>query len=112
MAVPVSIQPILFQPRPVAGDRSRGAAVLIEGATSNFSAPGGAGSSQLPNRPSRMGPDNGPFTLFVAQNEAFSGAVAIMKPLSIPLAFIQFNFTGVMVDRTTANSVFPMTGLK
>jgi len=104
--VPAPVVPTQFVPPASAISKRTPANRTNEVAASrSFNAPGGAGTSALPNRPDRMGPTNGPFTIYVYQNQAFSGSANIMQALPIPIAYVQLSIRGLLVDMTTVASL-------
>lgn len=62
----------------------------------------GQGSSQvlLPQRPTRFGaPDPIPFTLFALPGQSVEAKCVIFRPMPTPIAFIEFDITGVLVPQ-------------
>lgn len=111
--VPVPVVPTQFVPPATASSKRTPITRTNEVAASQaFNAPGGAGTSALPNRPDRMGPTEGPFTIYVYQRQTFSGSANIMRALPIPIAFIQLSVRGLLIDTVTAESLEKVAALR
>lgn len=67
------------------------------GAASNFASAAGAGTSLLPQRPTRYGPLNAPFTLYVRSAQTVQIRCVIFQPIPSPIAFIEYDIAGFMM---------------
>jgi hypothetical protein len=76
-----------------------------------FSSPS-AGTAVLPNRAARLGPPNGPFTLYVENNQAIAGKVNLTAAFPAPIAFLQFGIQGYLFDKLTLNPLLKLVGVR
>jgi hypothetical protein len=84
--------------------QSQGARFNI-GAASNFATAAGAGTSLLPQRPTRYGPQNAPFTLYVWSGQTFQVRCVIYNPIPSPIAFIEYDIAGFLVPEVYMRSL-------
>jgi hypothetical protein len=80
-------------------------------ASRGFSSPS-AGTAVLPNRLARMGPPNGPFTLYVENNQAVTGKMNLTARFPAPIAFLQFTIQGYQFDKMVLNPLLKLVGLR
>lgn len=68
-------------------------------AFSSFANPAGAGNALLPQRPTRFGALNIPFTLWAITGQTVQVRCVIFRPVPAPIAFIEFDLAGVLVPQ-------------
>ncbi len=76
-----------------AGNNSR---FNIAQATS-FASASGAGSSLLPQRPTRPGALSIPYTLYIRPGQTFQVRCVVFNPVPSPIAFIEYDIAGTMI---------------
>ena len=74
-------------------------------AASSFASAAGAGTSLLPQRPTRYGPQNAPFTLYVRPGQTVQIRCVIFNPIPSPIAFIEYDIAGFMMPDTYLRSL-------
>jgi hypothetical protein len=84
-----------FQP-PIGPDIQPVAAFNIAAANS-FAGVAGAGTGLLPQRPTRYGALDLPFTLFARSGQTVQVRCVIFRPLPSPIAFIEYDIAGVLL---------------
>jgi hypothetical protein len=78
-------------------------------AAANFqrvASPAGPGLSLLPQRPTRQGALDVPFTYVAYENQRVAFQVVIFKPIPIPLAFFEVDVTGMLVPQNVLADMF------
>jgi hypothetical protein len=66
-------------------------------ASSSAASASGAGSSLLPQRPTRYGALSIPFTLYIRPGSTFQVRCVIFNPIPSPIAFIEYDIAGLMI---------------
>lgn len=74
-------------------------------AANSFADAAGAGTSLLPQRPTRYGALSAPFTLFVPSSKTIQIRFVAFRPMPSPIAFIEYDIAGVLVPKTWAVSL-------
>lgn len=68
-------------------------------AFSSFANPAGAGNALLPQRPTRFGALNIPFTLWANSGQTVQVRCVIFRPMPSPIAFIEYDIAGILVPQ-------------
>lgn len=72
---------------------------------SSFANPSGAGNALLPQRPTRFGALNIPFTLWASSGQTVQVRCVIFRPVPSPIAFIEYDIGGVLVPQYWADNM-------
>jgi len=100
---PVPIQRTSQQAFPTTQANAGQFARANAGAAANAS---GSSNMILPQRPDRYGPPAPiPFTLYVESGQTVQARCLIFRPVPIPLAFIEFDLTGILVPSTFSDNL-------
>jgi hypothetical protein len=75
------------------------------GKSNQFASVAGVGTALLPQRPTRFGALNIPFTLFAKSKQTVQVRCVIFKRLPAPIAFIEYDIAGVLVPETWMNNM-------
>jgi hypothetical protein len=76
----------------------------LAGATS-FASASGAGSSLLPQRPTRYGPLSVPFTLYVKPGQTVQIRCVVYNPIPSPIAFFEYDIAGMLMPELWLNTM-------
>lgn len=68
----------------------------------------GQGRVQLPFRNERIGPRNGPFTIIAPTGQSLNIGCAIIRPLALPVAYVEADFGGYLVPQRVADQYMVM----
>jgi len=74
-------------------------------AASNFASAAGAGTSLLPQRPTRPGAASIPYTLYARSGSTVQIRCVIFNPIPSPIAFIEYDIAGLLVPDAYLNSL-------
>jgi len=100
-------------PLPAFGEGSSAAALIgaVQGSrfnigkSSGFADASGAGLALQPQRPTRYGPLDAPFVLYVRSAQTFQVRCAIFRPIPSPIAFIEYDIAGFLIPETYLQSM-------
>lgn len=70
-----------------------------------FGSAAGGGVALLPQRPTRYGALNAPFSLLLLEDEVFSARAVVIRPIQSPIAFIEFDFAGFLTPINMARDI-------
>jgi hypothetical protein len=73
--------------------------------SNTFANASGTALGTLPQRPTRFGALNVPFTLIAKSNQTVQARAVVFKPIPSPIAFIEFDIAGVLIPSQWTDSV-------
>lgn len=65
-----------------------------------FANAAGPGNAMQPQRPTRYGAANMPFTLYAYSGDVVQVKASIWKPLTLPIAFLEYSYSGILVPES------------
>lgn len=74
-------------------------------AANSFASSSGAGTALLPQRPTRFGALNIPFTLYARSGQTVQVRCVIFRPIPAPIAFVEYDLAGVLVPEMWATNM-------
>lgn len=97
-------------PSQIGGEGDIAPASVFNIARSNsFAGAAGAGTSLMPQRPTRYGPQSVPFTLHVRSTQTVQLRCVVYQPIPSPIAFIEYDIAGMLMPSKVMDELMRCT---
>ncbi len=103
--IPRQVAPAAYVPSPPQPGQILPQTSFDQAAFNRFGASAGSGLATLPQRTERYGARDLPLCLYVRESQVFEPFAIFWRPVLTPIAFIEFDFAGILMPRSTGEKL-------